>query len=410
MTSSVEGFVCQTCGDKGFTNAFVYCFKCLNAAIHRYCLNVIPKTLTEVVIWGCEGCKVKPSQSHKEEAANSGHVKTTHHKKKQKKEKNIDSLITGTEKVICEEHITNDRRSMLIAQYIPRKQRTNRKKIAKNVTQDSIKHSWNDVGLMERCLKNQKGVVYSSDDDQTNESHPSTTSSDHEKLNSDISFIEKDSYKSTNCEYQYQDETGISIPQSARFKNGVRRNCYGPAQPVRDPLWRGSFSVLGADDDQFEGFVGHLSNKACERVFQEANMLPSLLHLQMHTKSDLWPKSFQERAPSDDKIALYFFPGDPINEKAYDRLVLDMMDEGSAMKATTKNAELLIFTSIDLPSSFWRFKGKYYLWGVFRGKRSAPTSTTPGEPPIDIKKMLTRTKFLNALSPRSPLSNNGFFG
>ncbi|KAI3736616.1 hypothetical protein L2E82_26520 [Cichorium intybus] len=54
---SIEVNVCQTCGDVGFTNAFVYCVKCLEFVIHRYCLNVIPKSFTEHVIWYCESCK-----------------------------------------------------------------------------------------------------------------------------------------------------------------------------------------------------------------------------------------------------------------------------------------------------------------------------------------------------------------
>ncbi|KAI3503899.1 hypothetical protein L1887_32373 [Cichorium endivia] len=49
--------VCQTCGDVGFNNAFVYCVKCLEFVIHRYCLNVIPKSFNELVIWYCDHCK-----------------------------------------------------------------------------------------------------------------------------------------------------------------------------------------------------------------------------------------------------------------------------------------------------------------------------------------------------------------
>ncbi|GKB76788.1 elongation factor 1-beta-like protein [Tanacetum coccineum] len=41
-------------------------------------------------------------------------------------------------------------------------------------------------------------------------------------------------------------------------------------------------------------------------------MMPSLLHLEMHPKIFLWPKSFQRCEPSDDSIALYFFPRDPM--------------------------------------------------------------------------------------------------
>ncbi|KAL6524988.1 hypothetical protein OROMI_030581 [Orobanche minor] len=48
-----DGKVCLQCGDKGSTNAFVYCVKCLKFAVHRYCLAVIPETLDEFVHWVC---------------------------------------------------------------------------------------------------------------------------------------------------------------------------------------------------------------------------------------------------------------------------------------------------------------------------------------------------------------------
>lgn len=87
---------------------------------------------------------------------------------------------------------------------------------------------------------------------------------------------------------------------------------YTAAYFILSILVRGSFIVIGAKYDPLERIFAHLSTKACDKVFQEANMMPSLLHLEMQPKIFLWPKSFQEREPSDDSIALYFFPGDPM--------------------------------------------------------------------------------------------------
>lgn len=42
---------------------------------------------------------------------------------------------------------------------------------------------------------------------------------------------------------------------------------------------KGSFDITQTDYNIFEQFVGHLSNKACYKVCQEANVLPSLLSL-----------------------------------------------------------------------------------------------------------------------------------
>ncbi|XVF39115.1 hypothetical protein PTKIN_Ptkin01aG0009500 [Pterospermum kingtungense] len=49
--------VCQTCGDKGYDVALIYCDKCQTYAIHRYCLYKLPKTFDEYVVWYCEDCE-----------------------------------------------------------------------------------------------------------------------------------------------------------------------------------------------------------------------------------------------------------------------------------------------------------------------------------------------------------------
>lgn len=108
------------------------------------------------------------------------------------------------------------------------------------------------------------------------------------------------------------------------------------AQPLADPIWRleqfckyfvetilnvwnytdsfpffmdrGSFNILNKEHDAFEGMVAHLSKKACQKAYEEASLFPTLLDLEMYPKSDIWPKSFETAEPSDDNIALYFFP------------------------------------------------------------------------------------------------------
>ncbi|CAK8532872.1 unnamed protein product [Lathyrus sativus] len=47
--------VCLTCGDEGFEEAIVYCSKCGDYAMHRYCLKG-PVVFTDDVIWFCEDC------------------------------------------------------------------------------------------------------------------------------------------------------------------------------------------------------------------------------------------------------------------------------------------------------------------------------------------------------------------
>ncbi|KAL4572033.1 hypothetical protein LXL04_018801 [Taraxacum kok-saghyz] len=295
------GVVCQTCGDKGFTNAFVYCVKCLEYVIHRYCLKVMPNTFTEAVIWYCETCKpavqnqVKSSPSHK----------------------NIDPIWSDTS--------SSDSDSSSISC-----------------------SNWKEFDEWQARISQQNHRIDRIIDDMVI-SYPS--------------LILGDNLFTPKKESDIVEETKEVLSQLPKFENIKQDDFYVHAQPIIDPVWRGSLSV---GDDIFEGLVGHLSNKACGKVSEEANIMPSLLHLQMHPETPLWPKN---TLPSDDDIALYFFPGDPVNERAFEGLVVDMMDGGLAMRATVKNADLLVFTSAALPPLFRRFQGKYYLWGVFRAKR-----------------------------------------
>ncbi|CAI8593905.1 unnamed protein product [Vicia faba] len=48
--------VCLTCGDEGFEETIVYCNKCGDYAMHRYCLKG-PVVFTDKVIWFCEDCE-----------------------------------------------------------------------------------------------------------------------------------------------------------------------------------------------------------------------------------------------------------------------------------------------------------------------------------------------------------------
>ncbi|CAI9763968.1 unnamed protein product [Fraxinus pennsylvanica] len=115
-------------------------------------------------------------------------------------------------------------------------------------------------------------------------------------------------------------------------------------------------------------------------------------------------------------------------ERIFDHLVEEMMSQELAMKAILSNAELLVFTSLELPSQCWRFQGKYYLWGVFRGKQvhahivdNHLTDSIGGDKPVlysdcskhmDISggKNTMKTKNWDARSPLSPLSDNGNYG
>ncbi|CAH1412724.1 unnamed protein product [Lactuca virosa] len=341
----IKVLVCQTCGDEGFTNAFVYCVKCLEFAIHRYCLKEMPKSYTERVIWYCESC-----QTTVENEVTSPNKSSEPQKKERKK--NIDP--------IRNENMSSYSNSSCSSSYLIEFDEWEARIGKQNQRIDEI---------IDDVIMNYPRMIL--------EDHPPTERTRYRSLieetkgailNHNIPKKKRTNRKRISA---FKRKEHNNDPQWQNYEYNFQDNYYRHARPIIDPIWRGSFKVLGTDyDDLFEGFVGHLSDKACGKVFEEANMMPSLLILEMHPKTFLWPKSFQDCEPSDDHIGLYFFPGDPINEKAFDGLVLEMMDDDLAMRAASTNADLLIFTSSVLPKSFRRFRGKYYLWGVFRTKKN----------------------------------------
>ncbi|KAJ9166781.1 hypothetical protein P3X46_021484 [Hevea brasiliensis] len=177
------------------------------------------------------------------------------------------------------------------------------------------------------------------------------------------------------------------------------------AQPIKDPIWRGSLSLLEKKFGTVVGLVAHVSSIACPKASEEAKSLPTLLSPELLPRAAVWPKGFEKSGPNDDSIALYFFPDSERNEKVFDSLVNEMISQELAMRVDVQNAELLIFTSRILPMEFWRFQAKFYLWGVFKGKRTskAAVDDNPGE-----GKGLTKDLTWDRRSPVSPLSNGSY--
>ncbi|KAK7391287.1 hypothetical protein VNO78_19701 [Psophocarpus tetragonolobus] len=138
------------------------------------------------------------------------------------------------------------------------------------------------------------------------------------------------------------------------------------AQPIIEPIWRGSIYFCNETIGTVSGLLAHMSNLACSKVAEEARHLAEVLHAELVPKSMVWPESFKTREPTDQDIALFFFPDSEGAEKDFDALVDDIISHGHAIRFVAKNAELLIFSSIELPIPCWRFESKYFLWGVFR--------------------------------------------
>jgi hypothetical protein len=73
------------------------------------------------------------------------------------------------------------------------------------------------------------------------------------------------------------------------------------------PLGRGWFKVCGRACGPL---IACLSPKAGEKAWKAAESLPQVIQLTMVSRSHAWPRSFKICPPTDDNIALVFFPPD----------------------------------------------------------------------------------------------------
>ncbi|XP_016479602.1 PHD finger-containing protein 1-like isoform X1 [Nicotiana tabacum] len=415
--------ICLQCGDKGFSNAFVFCVECLEVAVHRYCLDKIPETFDEYVCWVCDDCEMKVPKHVKkcpkidlvEHSQLVGDSKGRKISEKEKynptyviDKKEVTGRVISSSEQLQARTACNERMQLADLSALPTK-------LSKRETDCSLTEM---VGKsLQPCISKQprdantqldamgdcsaiteKGSIFSS-----NDCHGRESKRDRRSTPENRTALNGDASQSLNGE----------LPKD--FIHGVQEQ----AQPVYDPSWRGGFYIWNKKYEILGGLVAHLSVKACQKVFEEAKLFPPLLNLEMLPKSDIWPKSFNTSEPSDANIALYFFPLDARHVMDFDHLVEEMIGEQLALRAVVTNAELLVFTSTELPLLHWRFQSKHYLWGVFRAKQDSSSSQmvsngikpvmlqTPGNV-LDVKDKLNlvKAKSWGAESPINPLSNS----
>ncbi|KAI9113950.1 hypothetical protein K1719_015201 [Acacia pycnantha] len=143
-------------------------------------------------------------------------------------------------------------------------------------------------------------------------------------------------------------------------------NNYGQAEPTSLPAWRGQLRINKAIQ---LGVGAYISTRACSKVHSTVSGLPAVVDVELLSRFDAWPPSFQRSPPTIDSIGVYIFPLSESDEKVFDELMSDLIERDLALRAIIEhNVELLIFSSRVFPTHDWRRSGKYYLWGVFRQK------------------------------------------
>lgn len=144
-----------------------------------------------------------------------------------------------------------------------------------------------------------------------------------------------------------------------------------PHFPQSRFLWKGAFEVSGrvCGHCVYYGIQAHPSNTASPKVYEMTERFSPQLHLEQVQRCNAWPQRFNKEPPTDDNIGLYFFPTDDERcQKSYAKLLKEANNYDLAMRMYLDSAELLIFSSIQLPERFQYFRGEFYFWGVFRRK------------------------------------------
>ncbi|KAM1105535.1 hypothetical protein ACFX13_002543 [Malus domestica] len=372
--------VCQTCGDKGIEDALLYCDKCQNYALHRYCLNVPAQNIfDEDLTWLCEDCDpkiVKPSR--------------------------IDKSVRSTE--IC----LNKKFKKRKKKFKKRKKKSNRKTLPIYRAKKKVRKCEGANMKVQICegpnMKVYEGantkVQICEGSTSEHEAEGSNDCDNGQKLGSRCSEVHKDEFNSSNDIAKSVETSLVTTCDPLKISAII---CYVAAQPIIDPIWRGSLSIFNKDFNIVSGLVAHLSSLACPKVREEAELLPLLLFPELVNRTDVWPKAFEKCGPNDQSIALYFFPDNERDEKDFDTLVVSMIQDDLAMRAVLEDAELLVFTSVILPEQYRRFQTKFYLWGVFRAKQFPQlTNSSVGVGEKDVAMPLT----CYGQSPVSTLSNN----
>ncbi|KAM7514324.1 hypothetical protein LguiA_003907 [Lonicera macranthoides] len=111
------------------------------------------------------------------------------------------------------------------------------------------------------------------------------------------------------------------------------------------------------------------SSSTAQPVYVEDKIAESVALANDYSIPPLSPSRSQPSIEPDNPVYAAAQPViDPIwrDENVFDALLEDINEHNLALKTTINEVDLLIFSSLELPREHWRFRRKYYLWGVFR--------------------------------------------
>ncbi|XP_072981773.1 uncharacterized protein [Typha angustifolia] len=251
----------------------------------------------------------------------------------------------------------------------------------------------------EKPKRKRRRLILDEEDQSDDEAHISLLdknddTGDHQQPNKHPSTSEDYAQKATTrltaqiivpnevmCRVQFSSVKTLNIQPIVQVENHDARlsmSCYSesvnwphyfPVQPISQCIWRGCFMIC---NKEYGPLTAHFSTTACEKVWHVSKTLPTVVNLIKLPRLEAWPKGFETSPPSDDNIALFFFPFDMEYKwlhGLFDQLLEEVIDNDLVLKFVLEEAELLIFPSVILPKDSHRFQGQYYLWGVFKARQ-----------------------------------------
>nr|DAD18118.1 TPA_asm: hypothetical protein HUJ06_019581 [Nelumbo nucifera] len=170
-----------------------------------------------------------------------------------------------------------------------------------------------------------------------------------------------------------ENKPSSSITDLPRVESSVAIPSRISAIPEHDYIWQGGFEVQrsGILADLCDGIQAYLSTCASPKIPEVVKKLPRKVLLEEVPRLSTWPRQFDENRATEDNVALYFFAKDLESYERYYKGLLDKMIKNDlALKGNFNGIELLIFPSNQLPEKSQRWNMLFFLWGVFRGRRS----------------------------------------
>ncbi|WRX31381.1 hypothetical protein QQP08_023868 [Theobroma cacao] len=409
--------VCQTCGDRGFSVAFIYCDKCQAYAVHRYCLDKLPATLEEYVVWFCVDCEPKVAelstlqqalpaigfQLRLKEGNPVRKLKGENDIKELKKNKKNNESEYDSGSLAISEVQRQSSPSLLRPENLEKDETLRRSLEVGRPSSDKEARPFEAEILSSNTCSSSRVSDWVNRDEEAESANIRTSLV---AINDHLNVIEHSPLdpRQRQLDGVYSDEAADNVKTKTTLvatSNQIPKHYYVPARPIFEPIWRGSFRLY--DENLAVGIVAHLSSLACFKVCEMAKCLPESLFLELLPRCDVWPKGFKKWGPSEESIALYFFPNDERDVKIFYNLVDKVIVRDLGMRAVVQDVELLVFTSNILPLRLWRFQEKFYLWGVFRAKQASHlTNVVHGEEKNPLKALTC-----NPRSPISPLSDRG---